>query len=449
MHDMTALVAALSDFDPRVRRAALEQLSRLEAKGSERPEVNLHYHTFFSFNAEGWSPSRIAREAYRYGLEIAGVVDFDVLDAMDEFLEAGDLLGLRTVAGIESRVFIHEYAGHVLNSPNEPGVAYYMGVGCFAHPAPGSDAEAALQRMRETARARTVGMMRRLNAHLPAIALDEERDVLVLTPKGNATERHLLAAYDNRARVVFPDARERVQFWSGVLGTTEEEIAALEPNTAAFHERIRAKLMKFGGVGYVRPDSGSFPTVEEMITMVREIGALPAYAWLDGSHSGETDIDALLDLLVGKGTAAMNIIPDRNWNFKDPQVKAEKTRQLYRAVEAASARDLPIVVGTEMNRAGLPFVDDFTAPELLPVAETFRTGARVIYGHTMLARLAGLGYWSVPIEAEFGTDRKARNAFFAAAGACSPPSPAVREVLRSQAGRIEPQRALSLLQGCR
>ena len=67
------------------------------------PVVNLHYHTFFSYNALGWSPSRIAWEAYKHGLLVAGIVDFDVLDGMEEFLAAGEILGLRTTAAMETR----------------------------------------------------------------------------------------------------------------------------------------------------------------------------------------------------------------------------------------------------------------------------------------------------------------------------------------------------------
>lgn len=96
-----------------------------------KEEVNLHFHSFFSFNANGWSPSRIAWESLKYGLEVSGIVDFDVLDGMDEFLEAGKLLGLKTVVGIETRVFIKELEDKVMSSPNEPGIAYFMAAGCF------------------------------------------------------------------------------------------------------------------------------------------------------------------------------------------------------------------------------------------------------------------------------------------------------------------------------
>ena len=52
-----------------------------------------------------------------------------MLDAVDEFLAACDLAGVRGSAGIETRVFIPEFATREINSPGEPGVYYHMGIG--------------------------------------------------------------------------------------------------------------------------------------------------------------------------------------------------------------------------------------------------------------------------------------------------------------------------------
>jgi len=93
----------------------------------------MHFHSFFSYNAEGWSPSHIAWEAKQAGLYAAGLCDFDVLDGQEEFLHAGELLGLRATVNVETRVFLPEYADKEISSPGEPGVSYIMGAG-FARP---------------------------------------------------------------------------------------------------------------------------------------------------------------------------------------------------------------------------------------------------------------------------------------------------------------------------
>ena len=69
----------------------------------------------------GYSPSRFALEAKKAGLEMGGIVDFDVLDGLEEFWQASRLLDLKACVGIESRVFVPEFADRVINSPGEPG----------------------------------------------------------------------------------------------------------------------------------------------------------------------------------------------------------------------------------------------------------------------------------------------------------------------------------------
>jgi len=122
----------LDSFDPDQRKNALSALcEKVEAGQICLPEagtdVNLHCHTFFSYNTYGYSPSKFAWLARKAGLAVAGVVDFDVLDALDEFLDACKLLGLKGCAGLETRVFVPEFEDRVINSPGEPGISYHMG----------------------------------------------------------------------------------------------------------------------------------------------------------------------------------------------------------------------------------------------------------------------------------------------------------------------------------
>ena len=180
--------------------------------------MNVHIHSFYSFNGLGWSPSRIAWEAKKYGLEVAGKVEFDVLDGMEEFLEAGEILGLKTVTSLETRVFISEFSAHVINSPGEPGVAYFMAAGCYRSADGGSQAEVTARVLQNTASSCTEELMQRVNMHLSPVAVDYQTDVLPLTPANNATERHLLAAYDLKARQVYADQAMLAEFWVQSLG---------------------------------------------------------------------------------------------------------------------------------------------------------------------------------------------------------------------------------------
>jgi len=413
------LVEQLDSFDAGERRRALERLAELSARGPSAPrraEVNLHYHTFLSYNAYGYSPSRIAWEAHRYGMEVAGIVDFDVLDGLEEFLGAGRLLGLKTAVGFETRVFVEEYSDKVTNSPHEPGVAYFITTGFTSRPEPGTPQGRTLAAMRECAQRRNRKMLDRVNEHLEPAVVDYERDVLPLTPAGNATERHMLVAYERRARELFSDEAELARFWSRKLDEPEQNVRRLLQDVVALKGLIRARLMKYGGVGYAAPEEGSFPTLDDVLAMTLSCGAVPSGGWLDGTNEGEEDPAWLFGLWREKGIPTVTIIPDRNWNLPNPDEKALKVRKLHEAIQAAVRLHMPILVGTEMNAYGQKFVDTFSAPELAPYRRVFLDGARFAWGHTLLKATAGVGCTGPWAEAQFGGDAVRRNEFFQRVG---------------------------------
>ena len=417
------------------RSAALAELVALAEAGEvqcepEKPVVNMHCHTFFSFNAYGHSPTSLAWLAKRSGFRAIGMVDFDVLDGVEEFLQACDMARVRGSAGVETRVFIPEFATREINSPGEPGVFYHMGIGFTSGKAPGA-AAGVLADMRARAARRNRDMMARVNAYLDPVTIDYERDVLPLTPAGNATERHMLVAYISAAETAFKYSRDwgirgektgksLVDFWADKLGMESDGIARVMEDRVAFQNLLRSRLMKKGGVGYVLPTPESFTTVEDFHSMILPCGALPCATWLDGLSQGEQDIDELLELLIGKGAAALNIIPDRNWNLADPEMRRLKTSKLHEIVEKAARYALPLNIGTEMNAPGNKLVDDFDAPELLPLQQAFLDGAHFIYGHTVMQRALGLGHGSEWAQTHLPA-RPDRNAFYAAVGYRVPP----------------------------
>ncbi|MCX6029114.1 MAG: hypothetical protein NT169_07400 [Chloroflexi bacterium] len=399
--------------------------------GPAQATVNMHCHTFFSFNAYGYSPTALVWLAKRRGLAAIGTVDFDVLDAVDEFLAACDLAGVRGSAGIETRVFIPQFATREINSPGEPGIYYHMGIGFTSSRVPDATA-AILTGLRDRAERRNRTMLARLNAHLAPVTVDYERDVLPLTPAGNTTERHMLlaiirAAERHTAEASLPAARTTHHappttpiFWAAKLGLPADQVAASIGDYVKFSNLVRGKLMKRGGVGYVTPSPDSFPTVEEFHSFIVACGALPCVTWLDGLSAGEQAIHELLELLIGQGAVALNIIPDRNWNIPDPDQRRIKVAKLHEIVGIAAEYDLPLNIGTEMNAPGNKLVDDFAAPELAPVRQAFLDGAYFIYGHTVMQRALGRGYQSAWAKQRLPT-RRERNAFYTAIGQRVPP----------------------------
>jgi hypothetical protein len=443
MTAVSDLEAQLNDFSPAARTHALSSLADIVSQGKAALEpvhevANLHCHTFFSFNAYGYSPSGLAWLAKQRGFKLMGIVDFDVLDAVDEFLQACERLEVRGSTGLETRVFIPEFATREINSPGEPGVYYYMGIG-FTSSQPPDEAAPILEDMRRRAEQRNRIMVARINEYLSPVTVDYEQDVLPLTPAGNATERHLLTAYIRAAARQFADP---AHFWAEKLLMTPEQVAAQIGDGPKFQNTVRSKLMKRGGVGYAQPGPDTFPSVEEVNQMVTACGALPCATWLDGLSAGEQALEELWTLLIDKGAVALNIVPDRNWNIPDPEMRRVKVNNLYAAVALAEKLDLPLNIGTEMNAPGQKLVDDFDAPELAPVRQAFLDGAYFVYGHTVLQRALGLGYQSPWAQKHLPT-RRERNNFYTRLGRLVPPGEAGLELLRKFNNHHSPELILN------
>ena len=441
--DIARLESELNSFDPATRAAALDILtsrSRPEALSpcTEAGAVNMHCHSFFSFNAFGHSPSSLAWLGKRRGFALMGIVDFDVLDGVDEFLTACEQSGVGGSAGIETRVFVPEYASQEINSPGEPGVCYHMGIGFSSGRVPENVAPILADLGRRAAE-RNQRILSRINAYLAPVIIDYKRDVLPLTPAGHPTERHLVAAYVQAATL---SAADPVAFWAGKLETSPEEMAAIMAHAPRFQNLIRARLMKRGGVGYVQAESGMFPSLEDFHELIVACEALPCAAWLDGTTDTEQAAEDWLDFLIGKGVVALNIIPDRNWNIPDPEIKRVKVRNLYRIVELAREMDLPLNVGTEMNSFGQKLVDDLSMPELAPVRKAFVDGAYFVYGHTALQRALGLGYQSEWARTHLPA-RRQRNDFYTRLGYRVPPGSEGISQLRRFSPDVSPDEILS------
>jgi hypothetical protein len=212
--------------------------------------------------------------------------------------------------------------------------------------------------LRKNSAQRNRELIARVNTFTAPVTLDYDRDVLPLTPNGNATERHICEAYAKKGSA---------DFWRAKVG--EGNLPAL----------IRAKTMKKGGIGYVQPGKGAFPTMADFNRFVIEAGGIPTITWLDGTSEGEQAIEELFEVAMSSGAAALNIIPDRNFKL---------IQNLYRVVELAQKHDFPVIVGTEMNASGNKFVDDFNSPELKPLVPVFLEGARRVHEHVRKQRIS-------------------------------------------------------------
>ena len=354
------LEAKLNSFDPAVRNEALQEVKKIYSA------FNMHCHSFFSYNGYGYSPSMLVSLAKKLNWRSAMLVDFDVLDGVDEFLSAAKLLGVRAAAGMETRVFIPELANDEINSPGEPGIAYHLGCGFTSSNVP-AQWQSFAANLRDKANGRTRVLVEKVNEYLCETPLVFDEVAKEFTPNGNVTERHVCEAYRKAAEKKFAGA-DLEAYWTEKIGSFTADGVKLEA-------LIRSKTMKRGGVGYVAPTPESFPTLDEMNKFIIGCGATPTLAWLNGLSSGENDVDRLLDLHIKYGAAAATLIPDRNWRAADAEKQAKLTAELDRFVAAAAERNIPLLAGTEMNAPGQLLADDFTIAPLIKHLDIFTAGA--------------------------------------------------------------------------
>ena len=257
----------------------------------------MHCHTFFSFNAYGYSPASLAWLAKKHGFAAVGIVDFDVLDAVDEFLAACDLARRARQRG-HRNTRLHPRVRHAARSTRRASRASTITWGSASRlarrrprprrrwqpcaPAPNGATGRWL-----TASTRT---WRRLASTTSATSCPSPLP---------ATPPNVICCWRTSAppiRRVGNSESQKTAFWAEKLGAATEQVTAASSDYAKFSNLVRGKLMKRGGVGYVQPSPEAFPTVAEFHAMIVACGALPCAAWLDGTSTGEQAIDELLGL---------------------------------------------------------------------------------------------------------------------------------------------------------
>ena len=443
--EIEKLECDLNSFDAELRKKSLIKLKEFAIGGNiisaaKITPHNLHCHTFCSYNGYGYSPSYIVWLACKKLWFAAGIVDFDVLDGVEEFLSAAETLDLRGVCGLETRAYVADLAKDEINSPGEPGVAYHMGVGFTTSSLPAKQQDF-LVGLKAKANARTENIVRLVNAYLSPVEIDFEKATAKLTPFGNITERHVCTAYREKAEKMFPDKTARAEFWAEKLSLDTAAATELIADPVKLEGTVRSKTMKSGGVGYVKASPESFPALQEMNDFTLACGAIPCIAWLDGMSGGEKDPGKLLDMHILHNAALLTIIPDRNWNFSDPEVKAAKIKCLDAVIAAAQKRDMPVIIGTEMNAPGQKLVDDFACDALKKHNDTFVEGAAISFAHTLLTPMQ-MGYLSKWADENFA-DKATKNAFFAKFGRNINPQAFIR--IKNQVKAKSPSEITELL----
>ncbi len=358
----------------------LDALRELCPQLRERPRrgTNSHIHTNESFSVFR-SPSEAVWQAAREGLAVLGINDHYTIAGYEEFCRACEIAGIAATFSLEALAMDRaaEAGGLLLNDPQNPGRVYLCGKGVTRIPPDSSAAMQKLARIRAALERRNREMGAKV-AQIFRERLDAEgptwEAVRALTPRGNATERHVAWATLVRLRGL---AAERQAPLAEVIKHCCAATPPAGADDAALQIFVRAKLLKAGAPCFVPESEEAFVSSEELRGIFLAFGAIPTYPVLGNPvTSGERDIEALLDRLEAADFYAIEVIPHRN------------TRErLAEIVSAAGRRWWPVFNGTEHNTPeARPLLDPFALdPEFEP---WFRQSTALLLGHQ---RLVGRG----------------------------------------------------------
>jgi hypothetical protein len=343
---------------PSERIAALSQLCALLGLRHQRG-TNCHIHTSESFSVFR-SPSEAVWQAAREGIAVLGINDHYTVAGHEEFRRACEIAGIAAGFSIEAVAVDREAAdaGLKLNDPDNPGRIYLCGKGITRYPDSSTPEMQNLARMRAALERRN----RQITVKVEQLFRDRLgvdgptwENVVALTPRGNATERHVAFA-------VLLTLRELAREQGKPLAELVTALCGVAPphagDDAALQIFLRAKLMKAGAPCFVPEDPDAFVSVAELRKIFLAFGSIPTYPILGNPVlAGEQNIEALLDRLESMGFYAVEVIPTRN------------TRErLTEIVSAARRRRWPVFNGTEHNTPeSRPLLDPFALdPEFEP-----------------------------------------------------------------------------------
>jgi hypothetical protein len=177
---------------------------------------------------------------------------------------------------------------------------------------------------------------------------------------------------------LYPDTQQRAEAYRRLLGKRVEQGVLEDP--AGLQDLVRARLVKNGMPCFVEEDSRAFTSLENLVDLYLEYGAVPTYPFMGNPVTEEEeDLDRLLARVQEKQLYALDMI--------DYRTRLDRAGEI---VQAARTHHLPLFVGTEHNtKTMLPLVGPVeSAPDLM---DYFEQSAWFVLGHQLLSSLCGFG----------------------------------------------------------
>lgn len=309
------------------RLTALKELLQVEKEKPIRREndANNHIHTIYSFSP--YSPTKAAYMAYKSGLTSAGIMDHDSLSGAIEFKKACQMLGLGCTCGVEVRAKFNKGFGKI-NHPDQADCIYMAAHGVPAQNLKAFNDYLAFYREKRYLRDQKMCSLITEKYQKFGLNLDFYKDVYPLSQAhegGSITERHLLYALAVKLEKTFGKTNRLVEFLGNDLGLEVSDKAkgylTDQENPHLLYDLLGV-LKSDAKFFYVDADE-EMPVAEDFVKFAKEMGAIPAYAYLGDvgdSVTGDKKTakfeDSFLDELVVElkkaGFLAIAYMPTRN-----------------------------------------------------------------------------------------------------------------------------------------
>lgn len=323
------LTEGLNNDDLQLRLSNLKKLAGLVKANPTKGLVNNHIHTWYSFSP--YSPTKAVWQAFRAGLDTAGIVDHDTAAGANEFIRAGKIIGLPVTVGMECRTDFSKtkLKGKRINHPDQLSTAYVV-----LHGIPHQYIESVNDFFKPFIRRRIKRNRKitdRINGYFSkwGISLNFDTDILPISKyseSGTVTERHILFALADKLIKKFGKGQRLTNFLQNSLNinlTGKVHTFILDPNNEYYQYDLmgilKSDLLK---VFYI-PASAECPDIQKIVDFANSINAVPAYAYLGdiaesvtGDKKAQSFEDSYLDelfpILKELGFKAVTYMPTRN-----------------------------------------------------------------------------------------------------------------------------------------
>lgn len=288
--------------------------------------INNHIHTKYSFSP--YSPTAAVYAARAEGLCTAGIVDHDSIAGAEEFLAAAELIGMPATVGMECRVSLKgtRLEGRRTNNPDQAGISY-MTIQSIPH-----DKFRVLDEFfapyREARHVRNRKMVDTINALLPGVELDYDRDVLPLSlahEGGGVTERHLMYALAKKLVAQAGRGQPMIDRLSGMgIALSDKQRAQLLDTEYPFYDYDLLGIFKSAFIGKVYVDADEeCPPLSEVVKVCREADACLCYPYLGDVGDSVTGdkkaqrfedgyLEDVFECMKEEGVWAVTYMPTRN-----------------------------------------------------------------------------------------------------------------------------------------